>query len=51
MQPSTATAAAVPEWLRGLWRRRSIRFPDGSYDPLSNQAFMTGIPVEVSAAD
>ena len=23
----------------------------GSYDPLSNQAFMTGIPVEVSAAD
>ena len=32
MQPSTATAAAVPEWLRGLWRRRSIRFPDGSYD-------------------
>ena len=32
MQPSTATAAAVPEWLRGLWRRRSIRFADGSYD-------------------
>ena len=22
----------------------------GSYDPLSNQAFMTGIPVDVSAA-
>ncbi|MFN8644100.1 MAG: hypothetical protein U0802_21510 [Candidatus Binatia bacterium] len=31
MQPSPV-CAAVPEWLRGLWRRRSIRYGDGTYD-------------------
>ena len=25
-------SATVPQWMRGLWRRRSIRYPDGSYD-------------------
>lgn len=24
--------ASVPHWMRGLWRRRSIRYPDGTYD-------------------
>jgi hypothetical protein len=28
----TAPRPPVPEWLRGLWRRRSIRFPDGRVD-------------------
>ncbi len=34
MDPSidSANAATVPQWLRGLWRRRSIRFADGRYD-------------------
>ena len=29
---NTSTPSAVPTWLRGLWRRRSIRFGDGRYD-------------------
>jgi hypothetical protein len=34
MDPSidSANAGMVPHWLRGLWRRRSIRFSDGRYD-------------------
>lgn len=33
MDPSLDGApAAVPHWMRGLWRRRSVRYPDGSYD-------------------
>src|SRR5262249_17216298 len=30
--PIATTCNTVPEWLRGLWRRRPIRFADGRYD-------------------
>ncbi len=30
--PLDSPTATVPQWMRGLWRRRSIRYPDGTYD-------------------
>lgn len=32
MQHPSPPTDAVPDWLRGLWRRRSIRYADGRYD-------------------
>jgi anaerobic selenocysteine-containing dehydrogenase len=45
--PGMRIAAGSP----GVNANRLLPSGPGSYEPLSNQAFMTGVPVELEAAD